>query len=653
MNRDMKSLTTRGYGVPFSHLSQEELCDIKKELTVEPFVNKAVNTKPQDNKSFSLYRESKVKLYMPKNYGFARFGVPEKDSIPEGDAIDVEFVHALRPEQDIQVNAFLRACQDPAKRGGIINVGCGGGKCLGRDTWVVMFDHTLRKVQDVVVGECLMGDDGKSRTVTSVCRGTDKLYQIRPLTPFATPYVVNRAHILTLKDKRTGEKQDVPLTTYLYMNTDERAHYQGITHFYNYSPKTRYDEPKLNLPQLIPFATVHALRASGFLVDYNTHTSIVRHVHFHDESEFVYDINVHEMGPGEYYGFTLERGSNRRFLLSDCTVTHNTVMGLNAISRLKKKTLIVVHKEFLIQQWKERIQTFLPRARVGLFKAKTIDVNGKDIVIGSLQSLSMKSYDSDLFASFGFIVVDEVHRTGTEVFSHALHHVFKYSLGLTATLQRKDGMTKVFKWFLGDPVTDAVKSTQAQTAKVLLVDIEDEDPRYCQEVVLFNGNVNYSRMINNVAGYEPRTLKIIDVLERVFMESNKTRKFLVLSDRKTHLKDMARFLNGRGISHGFYIGGMKDEDLKKSEGMSVILATFSFASEGFDVADLDTVILATPKSDIEQSVGRIFRKRPEDRQNIPVIIDIQDDFSLFAKQNKKRYQYYKKRKFSLEKVKAE
>ena len=267
----------------------------------------------------------------------------------------------------------------------------------------------------------------------------------------------------------------------------------------------------------------------------------------------------------------------------------------------------------------------------------------------------MKSYDNDLFASFGFIVVDEVHRTGTEVFSHALHHVFKYSLGLTATLQRKDGMTKVFKWFLGDSVTDSGKSkkdTQAQTAKVFFVYIEDEDPSYCQEVVLFNGNVNCSRMINNVAAYEPRTRKIIDVLERVFLESNRSRKFLVLSDRKNHLKDMARLLDIRGISHGFYIGGMKDYELKKSEEKSVILATFSFASEGFDVADLDTVILATPKSDIEQSVGRIFRKRPEDRQNIPIIIDIQDDFSLFANQNKKRYQYYKKRKFSLEKVKA-
>ena len=62
-----------------------------------------------------------------------------------------------------------------------------------------------------------------------------------------------------------------------------------------------------------------------------------------------------------YYGFEID--GNRRFLLGDFTVTHNTVMGLNIISKLKKKTLIIVHKEFLLRQWLERIEQFLPDAK--------------------------------------------------------------------------------------------------------------------------------------------------------------------------------------------------------------------------------------------------------------------------------------------------
>ena len=82
---------------------------------------------------------------------------------------------------------------------------------------------------------------------------------------------------------------------------------------------------------------------------------------------------------------------------------------------------------------------------------ESIDVEGKDIVIGMLQSLSMKEYPEELFSSFGLTIVDEVHHIGSEVFSRALNKVnFKYSLGLSATMTRKDGLTKVFQWHLVD-----------------------------------------------------------------------------------------------------------------------------------------------------------------------------------------------------------
>ena len=84
-----------------------------------------------------------------------------------------------------------------------------------------------------------------------------------------------------------------------------------------------------------------------------------------------------------------------------------TVLGLKIISELKVKTLIIVHKGFLVDQWIERIQQFLPDARIGKIQGQIIDIDNKDIVLGMLQSLSMKDYPEDQFKSFGLTIVDE------------------------------------------------------------------------------------------------------------------------------------------------------------------------------------------------------------------------------------------------------
>ena len=86
-----------------------------------------------------------------------------------------------------------------------------------------------------------------------------------------------------------------------------------------------------------------------------------------------------------------------------------TVIALSIISQLKTKTLVVVHKGFLLDQWIERIAQFLPSAKIGKIQGQIIDIEDKDIVIGMLQSLSMKDYPQDMFSSFGLTIVDECH----------------------------------------------------------------------------------------------------------------------------------------------------------------------------------------------------------------------------------------------------
>ena len=115
-----------------------------------------------------------------------------------------------------------------------------------------------------------------------------------------------------------------------------------------------------------------------------------------------------------------------------------TVLALKIITMLKLKTLIIVHKGFLMDQWEERINQFIPEAKVGKIQGQIIDIENKDIVIGMLQSLSMKEYPDDQFSDFGLLIVDEVHHISAEIFVRALQKIVtKHTLGLSATMNRK------------------------------------------------------------------------------------------------------------------------------------------------------------------------------------------------------------------------
>ena len=319
-----------------------------------------------------------------------------------------------------------------------------------------------------------------------------------------------------------------------------------------------------------------------------------------------------------------------------------TVIALKIISLIGKKTLIIVHKDFLLEQWTQRIAQFLPGARVGLIKGKVIDVRDKDIVMGSVQSLSMKQYDDDVFAGISCAVVDECHRVGTEVFSRALmRKCFRYTLGLSATVMRKDGMSKVFMNFLGKVVHQGRRRTDA--VQVVQYLYSDPDMAYCKEEVIRSiRKANMSKMINNITAFAPRTQLIVRLISRVLLHEP-ARKVLVLSDRKEQLSRIRVGLDAEGVTAGYYYGGLSREQLLDSEtNKRVLLATFAYAAEGMDCRGLDTLFLVSPKSDIEQSCGRILREQAHERLRTPLIVDIVDSFSVFANQANKRKRYYKK-----------
>ena len=320
-----------------------------------------------------------------------------------------------------------------------------------------------------------------------------------------------------------------------------------------------------------------------------------------------------------------------------------TVLSLNIISQLQKKTFIIVHKEFLMNQWIERIQQFLPKARVGKIQGPIIDIDDKDIVIGMLQSLSMKEYPPSIFESFGLTIIDEVHHISSEVFSNSLFKlVTKYMLGLSATMNRKDGTTKVFKMFLGDVIFKG-KRDEAREVVVHGIQYEVDDDEFNEIKTDYRGNPAYSSMISKLCEYNRRSEFILKVLSNM-LETNPNQQIMILAHNKNLLKYLHDAVAHRNIATtGYYVGGMKETALKETEGKQVVIATYAMAAEALDIKTLTTLIMATPKTDIEQSVGRILREK----HSSPIVVDIIDSHDLFQNQWRKRKTFYKKENYKI------
>ena len=185
---------------------------------------------------------------------------------------------------------------------------------------------------------------------------------------------------------------------------------------------------------------------------------------------------------------------------------------LYILSKLKKRTIVIVHKEFLMNQWIERIQQFLPTAKIGKIQGQIIDIDGKDIVLCMLQSLVLKEYPSSIFDSFGLTIIDEVHHISSETFSNALFKVVtKYMLGLSATMNRKDGTTKVFKMFLG-PVVHKAEKKADNNVQIRAVTYKTTDDDFNETVLDFKGQPQISSMISKLCTYNRRTEFIIKLL---------------------------------------------------------------------------------------------------------------------------------------------
>ena len=325
-----------------------------------------------------------------------------------------------------------------------------------------------------------------------------------------------------------------------------------------------------------------------------------------------------------------------------------TVLALHIAWALGRRTLVIVHKEFLLSQWKERIRSFLPGASVGILQGKKEEIEN-DFVLGMVQTIASRDYPLEFFDRFGTLICDEVHHYASRMFSLVFFkNRIRHVLGLSATPQRKDGLTDLVHHYVGDfaakvedgcgGVGPSSPSSAARICRVLRVAVKSASRRTEEEKDMTSGAV---QKLKGRLALDQRRNSLI--LELVGAMAEAGRRVIVLSERVAHLEALCSDFAALGQvqTSSLYIGATKAKDREKAAGSDVIFATFSLAAEGLDIEALDTLLLATPVSDVVQAVGRILRQ--SDTKQPPLVVDITDDTcAAFERIAAARASYYRR-----------
>ena len=741
-----KSLTKRGYVLKKKNLTPKEERRIIKLLSFQPLVMPAFQQLARPKK-FYTYLESQKRYYLPRYFGIQDFGAPEENQLAlTGQKADFKMFWDVLPHQEAAWSALQKTFGDTTG-GGILSLPCGYGKCLGKNTPVMMYDGTIKMVQDVRAGDLLMGDDSTPRTVLGTCTGREKLYHMTPINGTADSYIANESHILCLKfnksckfNKKNYQKGDVLEITIQELmkiknanNPDNnKLEYEIIDkHVYGYQTSVKFDskpikknpyyvgvqscisnnmlplEYKCNSSRVRFALLAGIIDTIGISDDYNINLNqcnfnLIKDIIYLIRSlgliinnqtfrlsgskilmiptkkykylfkslknlkktilidELMVKLEYQDLGVGDYYGFELD--GNGRFLLGDFQVTHNTSLAIRTSAWLGLKTIVVVHKEFLLKQWKSVIEE-CTNARVGIIQRDKVEVEGKDIVIAMLHSLVMRKnpYPESTFQDFGMVIYDECHHLGSEMFSKSLQlTASRYTLGLSATPRRKDGLTQVFLNYLG-PMFHQEKRSGNNDVWVKFLEVESESAHFDLEMNQHTGTKDTGKMITNISKFDAANHLILELCR--LLVKDKPRKVLVLGARREQLEWLSQAWNelsyknckNKYATGGLYYGNLRMNKklywdmLEKSAKCDIIWGTNDIAKEGLDIKDLNTLVMLNGGQDVEQSVGRILRKFHKEVP--PTVIDIVYKCGNFPKHANVRRDYYTSENYVMQKMK--
>lgn len=323
-------------------------------------------------------------------------------------------------------------------------------------------------------------------------------------------------------------------------------------------------------------------------------------------------------------------------LAHDCGVLHattafgKTVAAIALIAERKTNTLVLVHTKALLDQWKERLTTFLSidyqeeetshkRGRKKAFSPfGTLDARGNtlhgQVDIALLQSCVTDNEVKPFVRDYGMVIVDECHHVSAVNFERVLRFAnARYVYGLTATPIRKDGHQPIIFMQCG-PIRYSANARQqmaGQSFQRYLV------PRFTSYRPLMEAQKSYAQTMQDLAQDESRNALIIkDILQAVA----ERRHPIILTSLTAHVTVLAEMLQQKGMTIVTLVGSESTKTKKEKAAQlqatcadtpSVIVATGRYVGEGFDLPWLDTLFLALPvswKGLVAQYAGRLHRE---------------------------------------------
>lgn len=285
--------------------------------------------------------------------------------------------------------------------------------------------------------------------------------------------------------------------------------------------------------------------------------------------------------------------------------------------------------------------------RVGWIQGNKIQIKDCDFVVASIESISRCNYDANLLKEFGTVIIDEMHHLGALSLSQVLPKLpARYILGVTATPDRNDGLEHILYWLAG-PTSFVYKrlphitgfSKSVNVRRVLFSNGEKK------EIFYYGGSqLAFASMISELSRDQIRNDMIVHLAKNAIAEGAR-KKILIVTSIVEHAKMLAEKIGAFAIH-----GGVQDTVISraKSAEARALVATYQFMEEGYDDPFIDTIIMALPRSKIQQVVGRC--ERTHAGKLTPLIIDIVDTFSVFEGMSKKRNKFYKSRGFNLETI---
>ena len=365
------------------------------------------------------------------------------------------------------------------------------------------------------------------------------------------------------------------------------------------------------------------------------------------ETEYQSNINLY---PYQENAVTAAIKGKNGILVMPCG-SGKTQCGLEIIARIGGRALWLTHTQDLLNQSKQRAEKVLSQGGYGTITAGKVNI-GSTITFATVQTMAKIDLQS-ICNAFDVVIVDEAqHCAGTPTRVTQFYKVIsnlsaRYKIGLTATPKRADGLQCAMFALLGQKLHEVSREEVAHTTcpvQVIKIDTEWIPDYEC--ILMGDGTIDYSKVIDNMIHDDKRFFKVMDVINEIPVAA----PTLVLANRVEYLQDMLECYEKKGVC----ISGAGQSKKAKAERKAAleklnnceidcIFATYQLAKEGLDVPNLRYVVFATPEQDsttVIQSVGRVGRKA--DGKDCGTVIDFVDLFGLYQGYWKKRKGYYKK-----------